>query len=218
MKLAILIPHRNDRPRFLRHLNYLILNQTLQPDLVHYVDYPPESAKKDITQRYRRGYNDLRGSGFDAIFFMEVDDWYASTYIETTMTAWIDAGKPDIFGQMETEYYHISKRGHFTMDHQQRSSAMSTLIKPDLDIKWCADDNPYTDICLFDQLPYRLFLPSPRISIGIKHGEGLTGGGMHIDGLERYLRNPDPEMKWLKEQVDTISFEFYRDYFTLGGQ
>ncbi len=216
MKLALLIPHRNDRPRFLSHLQYMLSRQTMQPEIIHYVDYEPESHQKDITQRYRRGYDYLRNEDLDAILLMEVDDYYAPNYIETTVNAWIEAGKPDLFGQRSTIYYHLKQRGYFTMYHEQRSSAMSTLIRPDLTFPWCPDSEPYTDVWLFSKLKYALFQPISPICIGIKHGDGLTGGGSHVDRLERYRKPPatrDDSMAWLLDHVDPISFEFYRDYF-----
>lgn len=212
MKIACLIPHRNDRPRFLSHLHFMLQQQTIQPDIIHFVDYEPESDKKDITQRYRRGYDQLRGSGVDVIFLLEVDDHYSPTYIADQLDAWISAGKPDIFGMRQTEYYHIKHFAHFTFHHEQRSSAMNTLIRPDLTFNWCADDYEYTDVHLFQTLSYKLWLPPKPICIGIKHGSGLCGGQCHDDDLSMY-RNRDPKKDWLRAHTDPTSFDFYSTFF-----
>lgn len=213
MKIAVLIPDRGDRPEFMHHALTLISSQTIQPDLVQVVNFPAESDEKDITKRYRIGYDSLRNQNLDAILLWENDDYYAPNYIETVISAWNDVGRPDLFGQRSTIYYHIGVLGHFTMRHEQRSSAMSTLIRPDLNFKWCPDSEPYTDMWLYTQLKYSLFQPETVISIGIKHGIGLTGGGSHVTDLSRFTNpphgNPDPEMKWLREHVTPKSFEFY---------
>ncbi len=217
MKTAVLIPDRGTRPRFLSHLlNQLLPSQTIQPDIVELVTYPPETPNCDITQRYRRGYGNLKNRALDCILFLESDDYYAPNYIQETLSAWENAGKPDLFGQRSTIYYHLKQRGHFTMHHEQRSSAMSTLIKPDLSFPWCPDSEPYTDVWLYSKLQYKLFAPSSVISIGIKHGDGMTGGGSHVDRLERYRKAPattDDNWEWLKANVDPVSFEFYKNYF-----
>lgn len=219
MKLALLIPTRGDRLRFLTHCRYLISQQTRQPDLIWFVDYPPESDQKDITQRYRRGYDELRNQGLDAILMWEDDDWYAPNYIETMLTEWENAGKPDLFGPRRTEYYHIRLFEHFTMHHEQRTSAMSTLIRPDLNFSFPPDNEPYFDSWLWERAQPRLkgavFTPKTQICLGIKHGIGLTGGNMHIDRLAHYQKHgqKDPDKAWLRSVVDPVSFEFYSNYF-----
>ena len=217
MKTALLIPHRNDRPAFLDHLKYMISQQTIQPDIVLFVDYEPESPEKDITQRYRRGYDQLRYQNIDAILFMEVDDYYHPTYIETMVTEWQKHGSPDLFGTSYTYYYHIGIRKCFRMSHAQRSSAMSTLIRPDLSIKWCPDSEPYTDshLWMVSGLKGVVFTPKQHICVGIKHDSGvLTGGNMHIDRLHRYDVHgfSDPECEWLGNIVDKKSLDFYKNF------
>lgn len=103
----------------------------------------------DITKRYRTGYDLLRGKGLDVIAFIENDDWYAPDYLERMGEQWELAGRPDLFGTAYTIYYHIGLQAWLTMEHRRRASAMNTLIKPDLNITWCADSEPYTDIHLW---------------------------------------------------------------------
>jgi len=216
MKIAVLIPTRGDRSLFLDNAKRLLKNQTLQPDHVEIVDFEPIDNACDITPRYRFGYEKLSKMGFDAILLMEDDDYYAKNYIETMISEWIDAGKPDIFGTTYTIYYNIRVFGRFKMEHFQRSSAMSTLIKPNLSINWCLNHDPYTDVCLYNQLNYKLFTPKELICIGIKHGVGLCGGRSHVDGLHRYSTNGGVlDKNWLKENVDEESFVFYEKILSL---
>lgn len=212
MKIGIIIPDRNDRPLFLENCLRLIKNQTLQPTIIEIVNYEPESEKVDITQRYRRGYDKLRNKGLDIIAFMENDEWYSSKYLEIMSNEWIKNGKPEIFGTNYTIYYHIKLFSYFTMHHLIRSSAMSTLITPDLDIKWCVDEQPYTDIWLWKQLQGFTFTPPEIICMGIKHGVGLCGGMAHIDKLHRYV-GKDENKDYLRSVVDNESFNFYSKYF-----
>lgn len=219
MRIGVIIPDRGDRPEFTKNCLRMLSEQTIRPRLISHVDaaHVPTSNLKDITKRYRIGYDMLRNAGLDVIFLIENDDYYAPNYIETQLNAWIEAGKPDLFGQRSTIYYHIKERGFFTMYHEQRSSAMSTLIKPDLNFDWCPDDQPFTDTWLYSQLKYKLWQPKTPISIGIKHGVGMSGGGSHATELERFTKppfgTPDFNFKWLKSNVDPVSFEFYKNYF-----
>lgn len=212
MKIGIIIPDRNDRPLFLENCLRLIKNQTLQPTIIEVINYEPESSNVDITQRYRRGYEKLRNKGLDIIALMENDEWYSPKYLEIMVDGWIKHGKPEIFGTNYTIYYHIKLFSYFTMHHLTRSSAMSTLITPDMDIKWCVDEQPYTDIWLWKQLQGVTFTPSEIICLGIKHGVGKCGGMAHVDKLHRYVGN-DINKYYLRSIVDSESFNFYSNYF-----
>lgn len=220
MRIAVMIPNRGqDRQRFLEHCKYLLRQQTIKPDQILWLDYVPESDEVDITQRYRRGYDRLRGYNFDVIFMWESDDWYSPTYIETMLREWESAGRPEIFGPRTTEYYNLKIFEHFTMHHESRTSAMNTLIRADLNFTWPPDNEPYLDAWLWEgaqpRLRGQLFTPSVPICLGIKHGDGMTGGNMHVDGLGHYHKHgqKDKDGSWLRSIVDLKSFEFYWNYF-----
>lgn len=201
--------------------------QTRKPDIIELVSddflkfdgdgYQDKPNTPDITLRYRTGYDRLRGKGIDCILFIENDDWYACTYIETMVAEWENAGKPDLFGHNFTVYYHIKLFAYFVMQHETRSSAMNTLIKADLDFKWCSDSEAYTDIHLWSTIQNRKVLHFDTIiCMGIKHGIGLCGGKSHLDRLHRYAApsgTPDNQKFFLKRILDTESFEFYSTYF-----
>jgi hypothetical protein len=212
MRIGVIIPDRGDRPDFLNNCLRMIFTQTIVPDHLEIVNDNPISDECDITWRYRTGYERLRGKNLDIIALIENDDWYASDYLEIMVNEWIKQGKPDLLGTSYTIYYHIKLFAYFTMHHSQRSSAMSTLIKPDLELKWCADNDPYTDIHLWKILNGRIFVPTKHICMGIKHGIGKLGGRSHIDKLERYI-NSDLGKKFLTETMDKDSFKFYSNYF-----
>lgn len=218
MRVGIILPTRSDRPSFVRHALFLINQQTIQPTQVALMDYEPESKEKDISQRYRNGYDKLRGKNLDCIFLWEDDDYYSHIYTETQLAAWVSHGRPDLFGTNYTNYYHLKERAYFTMYHDTRSSAMSTLIKPDLNFEWCPDNEPYTDTHLWmaSGLKGVTYQPPGIICIGIKHGVGLTGGSFHNDRMQTYKGDRatnDREGNWLRTNTDPKSFEFYRNYF-----
>ena len=209
MIIGIIIPDRGDRHDFLANCKRMIENQTLSPDLMYTVNFVSVSDECDITVRYKKGYERFLKAGFDCLLLMENDDWYASNYIETMVNAWILHGKPDIFGTAYTYYYHLGLLRYEKLDHPRRSSAMNTLIKPDLDIKWPADNDPYTDLHLWQQLKGVTFTPKEIISIGMKHNVGKTGGEYHSTKLNRY-NNDDKEMLFLDNTLDLVSLNFYK--------
>lgn len=212
LKVAVIIPDRGDRPDFMEHCEWMILNQINCGHLEYFfVNYPARSDKCDITERYRTAYHSFDGAGLDCILFMENDDWYSPFYIHNLVKAWIENGKPDLFGIGYTYYYHIGINKYIKFDHPRRASMMNTLIKPDLKFEWCADDYPYTDAWLWNKIKNRkTWLPEAPISIGIKHGIGKSGGEYHRTKLERY-NNDDSDLSFLSSIVDQKSLEFYKE-------
>lgn len=223
MNIGIILPTRGDRPQFLDNSLRMLAAQTLQPIYLTIEGYKPESEKRDITQRYRRGYEkceqysrDKRTLDFIALW--EDDDYYAPDYLETMTENWLVNDKPDIFGTEYTIYYHIKLRKYFTMVHKTRASAMNTLIKPGLKINWPIDEEPFTDLFLWirSDLKGKTFNPGRHISIGIKHGVGMTGGKTHVDRFQRYeppRGTYDLDFEFLKKNMDPASFRFYSNYF-----
>lgn len=221
LKVGIIIPDRGDRPEFLINCWRLLQRQTLKPEIIELVNDKPISDKVDITWRYRNGYERLRNKGLDIIAFMENDDWYSSDYLETMVNAWDAAGRPDLFGTNYTIYYHIGLRAYFTMRHIDRSSAMSTFIKPDLSFPWCDDSEPFTDMWIWTRTNIKnkkTFDPGKHVCLGIKHGVGKFGGGSHVERLERYdppRGTHDHIGNFLRLTVDHESFVFYKEFKTI---
>lgn len=207
IKIGVVIPTRGDRPEFFENCMRMLENQTVHVEWIQIMSYKPESDQKDITQRYRRGYEYFPDDcNVDVIAFIEDDDYYAPDYLETMVREWDAYGRPDIFGTNYTIYYHLKLKKYFTMNHPDRASAMNTLIKPGLKIKWPADSEPYTDMALWSQIKGQTFKPSKIISMGMKHGVGLCGGANHNDRLHRYKTDDNG---FLKAHLDEKSFEFY---------
>lgn len=213
MKIAVLIITRGNRPELFENCLRLVRTQTRIPDHIEVVIDTPISNDCDITWRYKLGYDRLRNKGFDVIFLMEDDDYYASDYIEVMLSEWTRFGKPNIFGTNYTIYYNIRLFAWFTYYHDTRSSAMSTMIKPDLNFEWCPDNEPFTDMHLWKVVRGLTFKPHKNICLGIKHGTTMTGGKLHNDRLHRY-RESDPNKDFLKQNVDAESFEFYSEFIS----
>lgn len=216
MRVAAVIPDRNDRPELLANCLRTMDLQTIKPD-VFLINYPATSEDYDITQRYRVGYDQLRGKGYDIIFFIENDDAYRYNFIEKMLDHWIAAGKPDLFGTCTTIYYHLALRAWFKMEHHQRASMMNTMMIPDLEIKWCVDNEPFTDLFLWFNIPSRqIFMPKEIMSFGVKHGVGKIVHGDTFHRLDQRLigrfDQKDPDFTWLRENTDPETFEFYKNY------
>lgn len=213
LKIAVLIPDRGDRPKFLQNCLSMLDRQTVKPDHIEIVNDNPTSDAIDITYRYRVGYNRLSRKGFDVILFIENDDYYHPQYIQMMCEAWDKHGRPQLLGTGSTIYYHIGLLKYVTMLHRSRASAMNTLIVPDLDLKWCADSEPYTDMWLWmredvNNITRVVFNPDRVYSLGIKHGKGKCGGSNHVTRLHRY-KDSDENMNYLRSVVDQESFNFY---------
>lgn len=221
MKIAIIIPDRNDRPQLLANCLRMMQAQTLQPAHIELVDYAPLSDAIDITQRYRIGYERLQGRDVDLIAFIENDDYYHPSYLEYMAMEWQLAGQPDLFGTNHSIYYHLGLRKYYTMQHYSRASACNTFIKPGLQITWPPDNEAYTDMHLWHKLrgSKKTITPDGVYSIGIKHGIGRIGGQRHNTGLEQYNpkgttsfeanKHTDGNFEFLKTQMDAISYQFY---------
>ncbi len=219
MKIGVVCPDRGDRPKFLKNFRRMLKAQTLEPHEVLIVgtdEVRVSDDKPDITKRYRYGYDYMSKKGVDLIAFMENDDWYGQDYLQVMVDNWVNHGKPDIFGTAYTIYYNINLNQWFTFNHLRRSSAMSTLIKPNLNFPWCIDSEPYTDIHLWHHIQNKAtFKPSKHICIGIKHGEGMCGGRHHTDRLNRYENKNGLDL--LRKTMDKESFIFYTNYFEIQG-
>ena len=217
LTIACLIPDRGDRPAFMENCLRMLEKQTMKPKIIEIVDEKPLSDACDITYRYKKGYENLRNKGIDVIFLIENDDFYAADYIETCINEWIKAGKPDLFGQTYTYYYHLSLFAYFKMEHFQRSSAMNTMIKADLNFTWGEDSDPYADAWLWYHLKdKKLFTSKNIICMGMKHGIGLCGGRNHTDFLDRFVYD-DKNLEFLSKVVDKESLPFYAMLLTSAG-
>lgn len=209
--IAVLIPDRGDRPEMLQNCLRMLANQTMKIDYIEIVNDAPSDSRPDITKRYRIGYKRLSNKGFECIFLIENDDYYAPNYIETMYNKWIECNKPDILGLQSIIYYHIGLFAWFNMKLTRMACACNTVLKADLYINWCNDNEPFTDTFLWKELKGVLFEPQKPISLGIKHGTGKCGGLSHTNKGNRYII-PDNEKNFLRTQMDVESYQFYSTY------
>jgi glycosyltransferase involved in cell wall biosynthesis len=217
MRIGILIPDRNDRPEFLENCLRMMNNQTLQPVEIEIVNDPPKNADIDITWRYRTGYERLCKKNIDLICFIENDDWYHPEYLETMLEGYRNHSFPILLGLTYTIYYHLRLKKYFFFNHSNRSSAMSTCIRPNLpNINWGVDNDPYTDLVLWQFLGKEMgdrivFKPEKHICIGLKHGVGKTGGYFHNNELERYEFEDNGFLESIIAPVDPEGWKFYQN-------
>ena len=208
IKLGVLIPTR-DRPIFLRQALGLIDRQTVKPDVIEIVNDKPIHNGKDVSWRYRIGCDRLFEKGVDVIIFWEDDDWYSKNYIETIINGWIENGKPDILGINSTVYYHIQSQRWTILEHNNRASAMSTIVtKEILNIQLCKDTDLWFDIHIWKKLNGIALNFKERINVGIKHGIGLTGGVGHINDHKIY-KNTDKNYSFLESLIGA-DIDFYK--------
>lgn len=211
MKIGVLIPTRGDRPELLNFAIRQMERQTRKPDVIELVNDAPLSGDKDITWRYRIGCERIFAKGVDVVLLIEDDDWYDATYIERLVGEWEKAGKPGIFGIGNTTYYHLGIKAYNEEIHTGRASAMSTLLtKVVQNIQWAKDNYVWTDIDLWKKIPGKTVMFERLLSLGVKHGIGLTGGIGHNAKWGGY-KHKDPDMNWLMNTVDQEAFEFYKN-------
>lgn len=212
--IVCLVPTRGDRPKMLKRCIEMMSSQTLQPVEVFVMDDPPvDPNRKDITWRYRNGFQRIleRHPDVELILLIEDDDWYSNAYIEVFHRAWEDAGRPEIFGLGETYYYHIGLRKFYHQRHEDRASAFSTGVSQAISrMVWPRDDYSFVDLEMWKQLEGKTSTVSPPISIGMKgHKEGgFFGGAGHNDQWNGY-RNDDQKLEWISSIIDRGSFDFY---------
>lgn len=220
MKIGVIIPTRGDRNQLLDFALKQLDKQTVKPDLIEIVNDKPTSGDKDITKRYRIGFERIIAKGADVIFLIEDDDYYSPFYIETMMENWNKNGNPNIFGIGETIYYHLALRGYNKTAHAGRASAFTTMITKEgiLNMIWPKDNYAFTDIEFWKHIQGKTFIPTGTLAIGIKgHKNGTVFGGMGHRANERLYTNRDEGLVWLKNNVDAESFVFYSNISNIVG-
>lgn len=213
IKVVALVPTRGDRPKLLDNMRRMMRAQTMSLHGMVIVDDPPRDSTKDLTFRYRVGLDRLFAAypDTDLVALVEDDDWYSPIYIEEMVAGWHRAGKPPIFGLGETYYYHLGVRAWHHQAHPERASAFNTFMTRTVYecMNWPHDNYVFVDIEFWKQFgKYGRTMPG-KLAIGIKHGIGVTGGIGHNPKWSGYSKNRDPDMSWLKSNVDEVSFNFY---------
>ncbi len=208
-KVAVIIPTRGDRPKFLKHARWLIAQQTLQPNIILTMNSKPTGPGADLTRRYREGYAAATQMGMDLTIWWEDDDWYHRDYIQMMVNQWKKAGKPALMGNAQSRYYHIITGKWADIYHPGHSSAMNMAVKTALDIPWPDDSLIFLDKHIWDRMGSQGTLLSHKMSIGIKHGFGRCGGKGHDPRLSIY-KEIDANLSQLSKLVDEKSLKLYR--------
>lgn len=224
-RIAVLIPDRGDRTFFLHNCYRMMDRQTLLPVRMLIFNNPPRDEKIDLGWRYKIGYEMLSKDNIDLIALIENDDFYHPEYLETMAHEWEERGRPMLLGIDYTIYYHLKLKKYFYFKHYSRSSAMCTVIRPNIpNIDWGPEHDPYTDMHLWTKVGLVpgdriIFHPDNPICIGMKgHGVGKTGGVFHDKDLERFDMEDvidDQDGKFLEQtigQVDAEGLQFYKQY------
>ena len=212
VKIGVVIPTRGNRPQFLEHAKYLLAQQTLPPDEIIIVNWPPADNRVDLQNRYRAGFEQAFADGMDIVFAWEDDDWYSPDYIKIIVDEWIKNGRPVLIGLKGTLYYHIGIRKYQKLLNPNRATmACSAMSKEALDITWDLS-SPFLDLYLWKKLPGKVIDPEQGrvIYVGIKHGQGKCGGMGHKK-VTMY-HNDDNALKFLAGIVDSKSLEFYSGF------
>ena len=213
-KLGVVIPTRGDRPQFVAQCQEMMARQTKQPDGYYLIDYKPIKEGNDQRDRVRRGVEKAKADGMTHILIVEDDDYYPPEYIETMWNAWRDE---DLIGSAYYQAYHLKRREYLTFRVCMDCEAVPlhcTGFTVDAYERFVDDGKGNLDDALsrwgYQHARYRLLL-APLV-VSIKHGVGCTGGGLH-DTFNHGV--PDPEMKWLKRQVDDPELITFYQYGTL---
>lgn len=215
MRIAIVIPTRGDRDKFMARCVKRMMQQTLKPDIIEIVSDEPLTKEKDITWRYRIGVARAIKRGAELIFFIENDDYYAKDYIERMVKMWIENGRPKMLSLNRCIYYNLKSRAYFEMSHPGRGGMFMTMARAEVfkDFKWNADNDPWTDIHIWKQIPGAAVEKNKNdkwIAIGIKHGVGLCGGNGHNTAIVDRRTIQDGDWDWLRGQIGDEDVEFYK--------
>ncbi len=206
MEFATITPSRNDRPELLEFCRHQLQRMVgVKPSKSYFIIH--ESQKyPDLIDRIKHGIKRARNDGFEFVFIMEDDDFYPIDYF-----CKMEPKESDCFvGSPETTYYNLRNNTWQTMAHPGRSSLFNTGFNLNC-IKFFdfpQDNKTNLDIELWNFANQKNL--STRFvkngSVGMKHGLGICGGKGH----EWTMKNQDEHWEWLKANVDTEAFTFYK--------
>lgn len=149
------------------------------------------------------------------IIFMEDDDWYAPTYLESMNQA-LDRGG-DIVGQIHTVYYRIQRREWRNMCNQKHASLCATGLNASLFSLVrvgceALGQDPFIDLYLWNHSRDKeqiLIDPLPRLHVGIKEMPGRLGqtsgwkaGGPRYSSDEKFA-----QLRYLIGASDASAYE-----------
>lgn len=199
-------PTRGDRPEFDEFCRWQLSRMRVKPDQSYFIDYKPKSTLKDLIERIQTGIKLARYDGFDRVYIIENDDWYSDNYFNGH-----EYHPGNFVGFSETIYYNIFTRRWKKTEHKHSSLFCTGFDISALDsFLWPPKNEPFLDVSLWNYARHKertlKRLSDMPECIGIKHGIGLCGGKGH----KMNLANSDKDTEWLKDRIDSTSFDFYK--------
>lgn len=196
-------PTRGDRGQLLEFCKHQLSRMTLKPDKSYFIDWKPQGDDFDLIARIKDGIHQALRDGFNEVIIIEDDDWMAPDHFEK-----MQLNGADFIGEEKTTYYNLRNRTWQTMNHPGRSSLFITGFKISAlkDFNWPHRTERFLDISLWSHAKAfkRKFVESG--ALGVKHGVGLFAGRGH----SMTMKNSDPEMEWLKANIDAEAYVFYK--------
>lgn len=119
--IVVIIPTSNRET--LTDVISMFENQTLKPEKIIVIE-----GESSLTQKYIEGFNQAKELDIDLIAFAEDDDFYKPNYLEENYTAWVDAGRPDLFGNEETFIYSAINSTCFSQKNPLICPMMNTFM------------------------------------------------------------------------------------------
>lgn len=208
MNHCTITPDRGDRGELFKFCIKQLskLNGGLPPMNAYLMNDKPISEQVDLVPRIRKGVDLAKRDGFEWIFIIESDDYYPADYF----SQFGDLSGYDFVGFSDTTYYNLRNQTYETMQHPGRSSLFCTGFRiAALEMfNWPKDHTAFLDTRLWEYAQrHRVKLISGNKCVGIKHGIGKCGGKAH----RNVLKMKDPDLQFLKENVDNEAFVFYAD-------
>lgn len=203
---AIIVPDRGDRKQFYDHCLSQINRFTVKPKKLYLMNEKPLNNKFDLVFRIKQGVELAKRDGFEWVLIVENDDYYPDNYCERFLPFF---DKHDFIGQEHSTYYNLRNRTYNRFDHHYRASLFTTAFRiSSMNLfDWPDPDSPFLDIPLWQYARHKRRKFIETGAIGIKHAIGLCGGKGH----KFVMRSKDPNLQWLKGQVDAQSFGFYKE-------
>jgi hypothetical protein len=207
MSFCTITTSRGDRPKLLEFCKYQLSRMTVKPDRSYFIDHPPADDRKDLIARVQRGIAIARGDGFDKVYIVEDDDFYPANYFER-----MELDGQDFIGCNRSLYYNINNRTYEYLHHPNHSSLYCTAFKISAltGFQWPEPQAIFLDLRLWRHAKKqnkKILLKHDPIGVSIKHNIGVVGGSGH----RRELARRDPNLEFLKSQVDSEAFEFYKN-------
>lgn len=203
MSIAALTVTRGDRPQFLDHCKSQVSKMKgIDEHII--INRAPVNSQPDLTQRVKEGVEEAKKRSHEWIVIVEDDDFY---HIDHVLRMWAHFDTADFIGCEFTHYYNLRNRTWERTSHPNHSSLFCTAFRVSVmdNFKWHLAHKVFLDrdLWFYAKKFKRSFIE--MTAIGIKHGQGLTGGKGHVQTFP----NKDPNLAWLKSKVSPQSFEFY---------